>query len=154
MWFWKTACDSEKINLRGAPDMQDSWLTLKFYRLGGVKVWTEVHVNSHRGAVQHNRPGLSSGQAWVASWGLLFLLPQSRLEKISLRLAGNHPYHTRKRQQYWEFNDRSNCCGSPTLCCGGVMNDDCNAPRCEEIVAAWLLFESICYGCNFSSRVV
>lgn len=41
-----------------------------------------------------------------------------------------------KRQQYGEFNDRSNCCGSPTLCCGGVMNDSRNAPRCEEIVAA------------------
>lgn len=95
-----------------------------------------------------------SGQAWVASWGLLFLLPQSRLEKISPRLAGNHPYHTRKRQQYREFNERSNCCGSPTLCCGGVMNDNRNAPCCEEIVAAWLLFKLICYGCNFSSGVV
>lgn len=90
----------------------------------------------------------SPGQAWVASWGLLFLLPQSRLEKISPRLAGNHPYHMRKRQQYGEFNDRSNCCGSPTLCCGGVMNDNHNAPLCEEIVAAWLLFKPICYGCN------
>lgn len=100
---------------------------------------------------QSNTAGqaFSPVSVWVASWGLHFLLPQSRLEKISPRLAGNHPYHTRKRQQHGEFNDRSNCCGSPMLCCGGMMNDNRNAPRCEEIVAAWLLFKPICYGCNF-----
>lgn len=111
---------------------------------------SELRPSGHGVAVQHSGTGPSSGQAWVASRGLLFPPPQSRSEKISSRLAGNHPYHTRKRQQRGEFNDRSNCCGSPTLCCGGVMNDNCNAPRCEKIAAAWLLFKPICYGCNFS----
>lgn len=56
--------------------------------------------------------------------------------RLAFSLASNRPYHPRKRQQRWEFNERSNCCGSPALCCGGVMNDSLNAPCCEEIAAA------------------
>lgn len=89
----------------------------------------------------------------MASWGLLFLPPQSRLEKIRSCLASNHPYHIRKPQQYIEFNDRSNCCGSPTLCCCyGVMNDNRYARRCAQIAAARFVFKPICYSCNFPSR--
>lgn len=88
----------------------------------------------------------------MASWGLLFLPPQSRLEKIRSCLASNHPYHIRKPQQYIEFNDRSNCCGSPTLCCYGVMNDNRYAQRCAQIAAAWFVFKPICYSCKFPSR--
>lgn len=113
------------------------------------KVWSKVFPSSHRGAVQHSITGLSLVRLEWQAEVCFFLLPQSRSEEISPRFASNHPYHTRKRQQYREFNDRSNCCGSPTLCCGGVMNDSCNAPRCEEIAAAWSLFKPICHGCNF-----
>lgn len=87
----------------------------------------------------------------MASWGLLFLPPQSRLEKIRSCLASNHAYHLRKPQQYIEFNDRSNCCGSPTLCCYGVMNDNRYAQRCAQIAAAWFVFKPICYSWNFPS---
>lgn len=132
--FCKTVFPKRNFLLKplGSP-RQGSSFSLKCNSTRRFNVWPKVPPSSHGGAVQHSTTGLFSGQAWVASWGLLFLLPQSRLEKISPRLAGNHPYHTRKRQQYREFNDRSNCCGSPTLCCGGVMNDNHNALRCEEI---------------------
>lgn len=79
-----------------------------------------------------------------------FPQPQSRLEKISSCLASNHPYHTGKPQQYIEFNDRSNCCGSPTFRCSRLMNDSLNVQLCEQITAAWMLSKPICYGHNFS----
>lgn len=79
-----------------------------------------------------------------------FPQPQSRLEKISSCLASNHPYHTGKPQQYTEFNDRSNCCGSPTFRCSRLINDSPNVQLCEQITAAWMLSKPIRYGHNFS----
>lgn len=125
---------------------QNSSLILKLKVVYAQKPFPSVNTRGQSNtAVNGPRSGVLAKVRFAS-----FPQPQSRLEKISSCLASNHPYHTGKPQQYTEFNDRSNCFGSPTFRHSRLMNDSPNVQLCEQITAAWMLSKPIRYGHNFS----